>query len=262
MKGGNVMDLGLRDKVAIVTGSSRGIGRSIAMGLADEGCKLVICARGEGTLQETAKDIRGKGVDVVAVAADVTKIEGAERVVDQAVASFQGIDILVNNVGGSQWKSFVEHTDEDWQAIIDLNLLAAIRVTRWVVPLMERHGGGSIILIASIWGRELGGPSSYNATKAAAIGLAKNLAKELAAKGIRVNTVAPGSILFPDGGWDRRQKADPDGIATFVKQEMPLGRFGKPEEVADLVVFLASERASLITGTCINVDGCQSRSLI
>ena len=256
------MDLGLRDKVAIVTGSSRGIGRSIALGLADEGCKLVICARGEESLQETAQDIREKGVDVVAVAADVTKMEGAERVVDQAIESFQGIDVLVNNVGGSLWKSFVENTDEDWQAIIDLNLLAAVRVTRRVVPLMERRGSGSIILIASIWGRELGGPSSYNATKAAAIGLSKNLAKELASKGIRVNTVAPGSILFPGAGWDQRQKADPEGIATFVKQEMPLGRFGKPEEVADLVVFLASERASLITGTCINVDGCQSRSLI
>lgn len=256
------MDLGLKDKVAVVTGSSRGIGRSIALGLADEGCKLVICARGEETLQETAQDIREKGVDVVAVVADVTKIEGAEKVVEQAIESFQGIDVLVNNVGGSLWKPFVENTDEDWQAIIDLNLLAAVRVTRRVVPLMERRGSGSIILIASIWGRELGGPSSYNATKAAAIGLSKNLAKELASKGIRVNTVAPGSILFPGGGWDQRQKADPEGIATFVKQEMPLGRFGKPEEVADLVVFLASERASLITGTCINVDGCQSRSLI
>jgi len=256
------MDLGLQDKVAIVTGSSRGIGRSIALGLADEGCKLVICARGEETLQETAQDIREKGVDVVAVAADVTKMEGAERVVTQAIESFQGIDVLVNNVGGSLWKPFVENSDEDWQAIIDLNLLAAVRVTRRVVPLMERRGSGSIILIASIWGRELGGPSSYNATKAAAIGLAKNLAKELASKGIRVNTVAPGSVMFPGGGWNQRQKADPEGIATFVKQEMPLGRFGKPEEVAALVVFLASERASLITGTCINVDGCQSRSLI
>ena len=256
------MDLGLKDKVAIVTGSSRGIGRSIALGLADEGCNLVICARGEGALHETAQDIRDKEVDVVAVAADVTKMEGAERVVDKAVASFQGIDVLVNNVGGSQWKSFVEHTDEDWQAILDLNLLAAVRVTRRVVPIIERHGNGSIILITSIWGRELGGPTSYNATKAAAIGLAKNLAKELAPKGIRVNPVAPGSILFPGGGWDRRQKTDPEGMAAFVKQEMPLGRFGKPEEVADLVVFLASERASLITGTCINADGCQSRSLI
>jgi len=256
------MDLGLKNKIAIVTGSSRGIGRSIAMGLADEGCNLVICARGEEALQETARTIREKGVEVVAVAADVVKKEGAEMVVHQALSSFQRIDALVNNVGGSLWKSFTEHTDEDWQAIIDLNLFAAIRMSRLVVPGMEKQRSGSITMISSIWGRELGGPSSYNATKAAAIGLAKNLAKELAPNGIRVNTVAPGSILFPGGGWDRRQKEDPEGMAAFVKQAMPLGRFGRPEEVADLVVFLASDRASLITGACINADGCQGHSLI
>lgn len=256
------MDLGLKDKVAIVTGSSRGIGRSIALALADEGCNLVICARGEKALQETAKDIRVKGVEVVAVAADLTEKEGAEKIVDKAIASFQGINVLVNNIGGSQWKSFVEHGDDDWQAIIDINLFTSIRMTRRIVPVMEEQGNGSIILISSIWGRELGGPSSYNATKAALIGLSKNLALELAPKGIRVNTVAPGSILFPGGGWDMRQKDDPEGIAAFVKQQLPLGRFGRPEEVADMVVFLSSERASLITGTCINVDGCQSHSLI
>lgn len=256
------MDLGLKNKVAIVTGSSRGIGRSIALGLADEGCNLVICARGEEALQETAQIVREKGVDVVAVTADVVNKEGANRVVDHAMSSFKRIDVLVNNVGGSVWKSFVEHTDEDWQAIIDMNLFAAIRMSRLAVPVMDEQGSGSIIMISSIWGRELGGPSSYNTTKAATVGLSKNLAKELAPKGIRVNTVAPGSILFPGGGWDRRQKEDPEAMAAFVKQNMPLGRFGGPEEVADMVVFLASERASLITGTCINVDGCQSFSLI
>ncbi|MFH1083521.1 MAG: SDR family oxidoreductase, partial [Pseudomonadota bacterium] len=138
----------------------------------------------------------------------------------------------------------------------------AIRMCRRVVPIMEKQGSGSIIMISSIWGRELGGPSSYNTTKAAEIGLAKNLAKELAPKGVRVNTVAPGSILFPGGGWDERQKADPEGMAAFVDQNMPFGRFGRPEEVADVVVFLSSGRATLMSGACINVDGCQSYSLI
>ena len=256
------MDLGLKNKVAVVTGSSRGIGRSIALGLADEGCNLVVCARGEEALQEAAQEFRGKGVDVIAVTADVVDERGAERVVNHALNSFKRIDVLVNNVGGSVWKPFVEHTDEDWKAVIDMNMFAAIRMTRLAVPVMEKQGSGAIVMISSIWGRELGGPCSYNTTKAATVGLSKNLAKELAPKGIRVNTVAPGSILFPGGGWDRRQKEDPDGMAAFVKQAMPLGRFGRPEEIAHMVVFLASDRASLVTGTCINVDGCQSFSLI
>jgi 3-oxoacyl-[acyl-carrier protein] reductase len=233
------MDLGLKNKVAIVTGSSRGIGRSIALGRADEGCKLVICARSEEALQETAQEIRGTGVEVVAVTADVVDENGAERIVDHTLRSFKRIDVLVNNVGGSVWKPFVEHTDEDWKTVIDMNLFAAIRMSRLAVLVMEKQGNGSIVMISSIWGREVGGPSSYNATKAAIIGLSKNLAKELAPKGIRVNTVAPGSILFPGGGWDRRQKEDPEGMAAFVKQAMPLGRFGKPEEVANMVVFLS-----------------------
>ena len=256
------MDLGLKGKVSVVTGSSRGIGRSIALTLAEEGCNLVLCARGGEALGKVAEEIRKKGTEVIAVKADATTKEGAEEIVHRALESFKTIHVLVNNVGGSQWKSFVDHTDEDWREVIDMNLFASIRITRLVVPVMEKQGYGSIIIISSIWGREMGGPSSYNATKAAAIGLSKNLARELAPKGIRVNTVAPGSILFPGGGWDRRQKTDPKGMAAFIKQEMPLGRFGKPEEVADMVVFLASGRASLVTGACINVDGCQSRSLI
>ncbi len=256
------MDLELRGKAAIVTGASRGIGRSIAMGLADEGCNLVICARNDEALQEAAQAMRAKGVDVVTAAVDVTQEAGIKQIVDKTMTAFQHIDVLVNNVGASNWKPFVEHTDEDWQNIIDINLFAAIRMCRRVVPIMEKQGSGSIIMISSIWGRELGGPSSYNTTKAAEIGLAKNLAKELAPKGVRVNTVAPGSILFPGGGWDERQKADPEEMAAFVDQNMPFGRFGRPEEVADVVVFLSSGRASLVSGACINVDGCQSYSLI
>lgn len=256
------MDLELRGKAAIVTGASRGIGRSIAMGLADEGCNLVICARNDEALQEAAQAMRAKGVDVVTAAVDVTQEVGIKQIVDKTMTAFQHIDVLVNNVGASNWKPFVEHTDEDWQNIIDINLFAAIRMCRRVVPIMEKQGSGSIVMISSIWGRELGGPSSYNTTKAAEIGLAKNLAKELAPKGVRVNTVAPGSILFPGGGWDERQKADPEEMAAFVDQNMPFGRFGRPEEVADVVVFLSSGRASLVSGACINVDGCQSYSLI
>ena len=127
---------------------------------------------------------------------------------------------------------------------------------------MKKQGSGVIIMITSIYGREGGGHITYNAAKSAAISMTKSLAKELAPDNIRVNSIAPGSILFPGGGWDRRMKADPEGMKAFVESEMPLGRFGKPEEIANVVVFLASDCASLITGACINVDGCQSRSNI
>lgn len=256
------MDLGLKGKVALVTGASRGIGKAIALGFADEGCKLSLCGRTVETLQKVEAELKSKGAEVLTVQADVSKSQDVSHLVAETHKKYGKIDILINNVGGSKWQPFVEATDEDWEAIINLNLWAAVRMSRTIVPLMKEQGGGVIINITSIWGRELGGPVSYNATKAAEIGLAKGLAKELAPFNIRVNSVAPGSILFPGGGWQRRLDADPQGIADFMKREMPLGRFGKPEEVANVVVFLASQKASLVTGACVNVDGCQSRSLI
>jgi 3-oxoacyl-[acyl-carrier protein] reductase len=255
------MDLGLTGKAAIVTGGSRGIGRAIALGLADEGCAVCICARGEEALAETAAAIRARGVEALAVPADVTRPEQIVRVVDEARRALGRIDILVNNAGGSLGGgAFLDSPDAAWAAVLDTNLWAAIRFARLVIPDMQRQRGGVIITISSIYGREAGGPPSYNAAKAAEISLGKALAKELAPHGIRVVTVAPGSILFPGGAWQRRMDADPQAISEFVRREMPYGRFGAPEEVANVVVFLASERASLVTGACIPVDGGQGRS--
>lgn len=259
------MDLKLNQKVALVTGASRGIGKGIAFALAAEGCRVAICARSRRELEAVAREMEeAAGTRVLPVALDLTDPGAAARFVERALEAFGGVDILVNNVGGNRRKRFEETTDEDWAKLLELNLLCSLRLSRLVIPVMRERGGGSIIFVASIFGREAGGPglSLYNTTKSAMISAAKIMALELAPAGIRVNSVAPGSIRFPGGSWDRRAKEDPEGIAKFVAENMPFGRFGTVEEVASVVAFLASERASLVTGACIPVDGSQGRSLI
>ena len=259
------MDLGLRGKTALVTGASRGIGRGIAIELAREGCGVALCARGQAALEEAAAEVRGHGVEAVTVVADVTTEAGVGSAVDATLAAFGRIDVLVNNVGGSTGSSFQETPIEEWQRAIDLNLIPAVRACRLVVPHMRARGGGAIVNVASIYGREWGGAytrrPTYIAAKAAEIGMSKALAMELAPYGIRVNAVAPGSILFSGGGWERRTREDPDGIAAFLKADLPLGRFGRVEEVGRVVAFLASDAASLVLGACLTVDGGQSRAL-
>ena len=256
------MDLGLRGKVALVTGASRGIGNRIALALAAEGAQLCICARTEESLQEAAAQVAATGARVEAVVADVTQPEGAAGLVAAAEEHFGGLDILINNVGGSVWTPFAQIGDEEWLHVFNLSFFSAVRVTRAAWPLMEARGGGSVVNISSIFGRETGGPISYNAAKAAMISLTSNLAQEAAAKNIRVNTVAPGSVIFPGGSWERRQREDPEGIGQFVEANIPFGRFGTPEEIAAVTAFLASDCASWVTGACLNVDGGQSKSQI
>ena len=259
------MDLQLTDKVAVVTGSSRGLGAAIAAALVQEGCRVTICARGEAPLAAAAATLRTlpHAADrVLPVVADVSSVGGIEKVVGETVAAFGGLDILVNNVGLARGSTIVDTADQEWQEAMDQTLFPAIRASRLAVPHMRRRGGGSIVMIASIWGRESGGRMTYNAVKAAEISLAKSMAQQLARDNIRVNSVAPGSILFPGGSWHRRQQEDPAGIADFVMRELPFGRFGRPEEVGAVVAFLVSPRASWISGASVPVDGCQSRSLI
>lgn len=255
------MDLRLTDKVAIVTGSSRGIGKAIASGLAAEGCALTLCARTPEVLEEAAAELRARGARALAVTADLTRPEDPARVAEATLQAYGRIDILVNNAGGARNAGpFLETADAAWQTALELNLLAAVRLSRLVAPAMQQSGGGAIVNISSIWGRESGGTATYNAVKAAEISLAKSLSRELAPLNIRVNSVAPGSILFPGGSWDRRLQADPTGITDFMRANIPCGRFGTPEEVADVVVFLCSARATWVTGACLPVDGGQSRS--
>ena len=259
------MDLELANKVAIITGSSRGLGLASARALLEEGCHVVICARGGLQLTTAADELRqlaAPGARVHPVQVDVTTEEGLQELFDEALSAFGGVDVLVNNVGAAGGAGLLDTSDAEWQAAVTATLMPAIRASRLAVPIMRQRGGGVILMIASIFGREAGGRLTYNAVKAAEISLAKSLARELAQDNIRVNSVAPGSILFPGGSWHRRQQADPEGIADFVKRELPFGRFGRPEEVGAVVAFLASPRASWISGACVTVDGGQSRSLI
>ena len=259
------MNLELTNKIAIVTGASRGLGFASALALVHEGCKVAICARGQSRLDEAVAELREVAVSpalVLPVVADVATPDGVELLINRTVDAFGGLDILVNNVGLARGSSIVETSDAEWQEAFDQTLFPSIRATRLAVPHLRRRGGGAVVMIASIYGRESGGRMTYNAVKASQISLAKSLAQQLAKDNIRVNSVAPGSISFPGGSWHRRQQEDPAGIADFIARELPFGRFGRPEEVGAVVAFLASARASWISGASITVDGCQSRSLI
>ena len=258
------MDLQLTDRIALVTGSSRGLGLASARALLDEGCRVAICARGAERLEAAAETLRRErgGDRVLALQADLSTVDGVAAVVGRTAENFGGLDVLVNNVGRAGGGGIVETEDAAWNAALDETLFPAIRASRLAVPHLRARGGGAIIMIASIWGRESGGRMTYNAVKAAEISLAKSMARELAPDNIRVNSVAPGSISFPGGSWHRRQQEDPEGMAAFVREQLPFGRFGRAEEVGAVVAFLASPRASWVSGACVTVDGCQSRSLI
>jgi 3-oxoacyl-[acyl-carrier protein] reductase len=248
--------------VAIVTGASRGLGLASAHALVAEGAHVVVCARGADQLQAAAVDLGTRatgGAHVLAITADLSTEDGVRSVIDGAVKRFGRIDVLVNNIGLAKGADIEATTDSDWQEAFDQTLFPAIRASRLVVPHMRKQGGGAIVIVSSIFGRESGGRMTYNAVKAAEISLTKSMAQQLAKDHIRVVSIAPGSILFPGGSWWKRQEADPKGIAEFIARELPFGRFGKPEEVGAAVAFLASPKASWISGTTVVVDGCQSR---
>jgi len=259
------MDFGIAGKYALVTGGSRGIGKSIALLLAEEGCNVAICARSQSAINATATEIEAKGVAVLGIAADVTESSEVEKVINTVRQEWGTIHILVNNVGGGgRWgKDVAEETSDDvWMDVFNKNAMVAVRFTKAIIPWMKKQRWGRIVTITSIYGREGGGRPWFNMAKAAQTSLMKclGLNKDLTRSGITFNSVAPGSIMIPKTGWEAERNRDPEAFDKMLDEQFTLGRLGTPEEVANVVVFLCSERASLINGASIVVDGGQGRS--
>lgn len=259
------MDLGIKGRIALVTGGSHGIGLATALALAGEGCNVAICARDPKRLGEAVRAIEAKSVQGLGIEADVADRAVITRVVEAVLARWGRLDILVNNVGGGgRWGSeSVEDTPlETWIEVYNKNALAAAAFTQLAIPPMRRGRWGRVVTIGSIYGKEGGGRPWFNMAKAAEISLMKTLAmtKYLARDGITFNTVVPGSIMIRDTGWARAAAEDPKAFAALVDRDFPLGRLGTPEEVAAVVIFLCSEAARLVNGAAVVVDGAESAS--
>jgi len=251
------MDLGLTGKVAIVTGGTQGIGRATALRLASEGALVVVCARGQELLDAAVAQVRATGGQGHAVAADVSRPDAARRIVDEALKAFGRIDILVNNAGTSATGAFESVPDEAWQADLDLKLFGAIRLIRQAVPHMKQQGGGRIVNVTNIGAKQpSAGSMPTTVSRAAGLAMTKALSKELAPDGILVNTVCIG--LIRAGQHERaaaRRGIDVEELYGTMARNVPLGRVGRAEEAANVIAFLASEAASFVTGTSVNLDG-------
>ncbi|MFA5104893.1 MAG: SDR family oxidoreductase [Candidatus Margulisiibacteriota bacterium] len=257
------MDLNLNDKVVLVSGSSCGIGKAIAKGFATEGAKVVITglkdADFDRTAEEFLKDFPGKTMQY---SGDLTDSVEIHKCLETVTGKWKTIDVFIGNIGNGRSKPVLAADRKEWQKMLDINLLCAVEAARQIVPIMQKNKKSSIVFTASIAGIEnIGAPAPYAAAKAALLSYVKSLSSDLAEYNIRVNAVAPGNIKFPGGRWEEILAEKPAVMKDLIEKEVSMKRFGNPEEIADAVLFLASERASFITGTCLVVDGGQTRRI-
>jgi len=256
------MDLNLAGKVVFVAGSSRGIGQGIARVFLDEGAKVVLTGRDGEALGHAAAALSVDREDRVATfAGDLSATPVIQDAYRRVMDRWGHVDVLVCNVGSGSGRGGYRLSATDWDPIFQVNLWTSVRLVEVFLPPMVEARGGVILFVSSIAGLEsLGAPLPYSAAKAALEKYSKDLARQVAGQGIRVNTIAPGNILFPQGAWQRKLDADPAAVRSLIDREVPLARFGEPEEIGAAAAFLASSRASFITGACLVADGGQTRA--
>jgi 3-oxoacyl-[acyl-carrier protein] reductase len=253
------MDLGLAGRTAIVTGSSRGIGFAVARMLTGEGCRVMLTGRNASDLHRASSGLPRDLVDVCA--GDASTAEGVAAAVQRLIDRWQTVDVLVANIGSGAGRAGWALDDRDWEASFAENLHSSRRAAEGVLPHMTAAGRGSIVFISSIAGVEsIDAPLPYSAAKSALIAYSKNLARAVAASGVRVNVVAPGNVIFEGGSWARKLESDPERVRSYIDAQVPLRRFGNPDEIASVVAYLSSARASFITGACVVADGGQTQA--
>ncbi len=258
------MDLKLKDKVVLVTGSSRGLGLGIIEVFLQEDAKIIVTGRHKEEINEVVKNLIKIYPEerIKSFCGDLTKFKNIKNCVDFTLKNFGRIDILIANLGSGKGTIDWDISENDWNNMMEINFYGARRIVNEVVPYMIKQNNGSIVFISSIAGIEvIGAPIHYSVAKAALKAYSKNLSKKLARNNIRVNTVCPGNIFFEGGTWDIKLKENKEKVLEMINNVVPLNRFASPEEIANVVVFVSSEKSSFLTGSCITVDGGQTVSV-
>lgn len=258
-----IVNLSLQNRVALVAGSSRGIGKAIAAALLSEGCRVCITGRSEPMLSQALAEFKAEfGNDcAISFCGDLTDSSTVEQALSKTHGLWQRLDVVVANLGSGSGKTGWQLESDEWERLFRMNFWGSVNLAQAAIPLLAESQRGNLLFIASIAGVEATpAPLPYSAAKAALISYSKNLANQVANLGIRVNCIAPGNVLFPGGTWERHLENNKEKVLQMIDSSVPLARFGTPEEIASLAVFLCSDAATFITGACVKADGGQTRS--